>query len=828
MLEDLEEVDLGGKGWRVDEPARGKVLLVRILTSPLRLSHVQFVVEDRQGRGALLRVEGVPRGVNAEGLWPYGGVFAIPRPLASSCSTSTSSSGYFLRLSSPSPTSLIPLSPFHPILQRRQFPLHPPASSEHRHWLELAAQARNPVEALRAKADDAKKEGKWIHVREALTWAVEAVQGPSRDRIGGATAETRAALLADLAEAHIALALPSIARRYAQQALSSLFSPTSISSAPFAAPSFSAFQLEDRLGVLLARAELSLHHYDAALTALVPLSSSKPVNQLRSLARRLRDEQIAGPSPSRNRELFLRGNVAHLAPLSSFSPTNLCPEIDDSLDHLPPDWVHPSLSLSSLPGKNLSVTATAPIPAGTLLMLSRPLAASFPSREATSFTAGLNAWTRTLDPPSVVETAAQLGWRSGVEAAAGVTAKDGGVGEKVEELWAGADLGRVKEGQGGGVDKQRCEGAVTFNGFVVEDLCSAREPGRGAGDTAKEDEQDEAFFSPLAVYPASIDLPSSAPTSGDYRKAPGPSAINHSCVPSCSYTFLSIPTNSPSPSSGFLSTPTPLFLLRARRPLQPGEELTIDYVSCAHSSLEEREAKLDSPYGHGFTCACGVCDEERTAGRAKREKRATLEGEAWELADRLAGEKGATLARAQLLRLHRRAEQLYSEVEATYGPCPSHSVDASTVQLPRPPLYGPARLRSLLLSLRNRPTEALSSERQALEALGAVFEGDAGRKGCTESPLIMKEAPKVRDTDAVLSALWGAWVCQKEADKGGQGQVEWEIGVRSWLSLARQIEACQAGGAELFDLRFGGWIGRKGLPVEEILWRGDGGVETPR
>ncbi|GAA6015956.1 hypothetical protein JCM10207_006819 [Rhodosporidiobolus poonsookiae] len=772
QLDDLEVVDLSGDSLRCDDPAYGKLLPVRILTLPLRTSSVQFVVEDTHGRVAPVQLFGVPQRLDEgkEGLeawFPVGAVFGINHPHARSTRT-----GYALRTS---PALFTRLYPSSPVIASLPMPF-PPS----RHCLPhpLDALSNDPARLLEAGKRAAGEE-RWVGAKEALEWALAAL-GASEDVDD--KKKLRVEALSLLAEANLALGLPHSAKRNCVEALALLSADKAGASA--------GQEQRDALRIRLAAAQCALEAYAAALETLALVAAGSPWHEqaaaLKEQATLRRHEQKHGPSPSTLRGLFLSAQAATISP----SPPSTSAPFP-----LPASYVSPFLSLSALPTKGLGVLALSAIPRGELLMLSRPLAACpSPPLGRVAHTVGLNTATRTMDPPAVGGVAAEMGWRVAVErAGAGEEDEVGEMEREVRALWAGEQLRRVDDPTKGAMsadeERARVEGAVTFNGFVVEDLASAREPGApppsspspsssSAAQEQERDEEESAFTAPLALYPLRI-----GPGPG-----PGPSALNHSCVPNCSYTFLSPPFSPSSSATAY----APLFLLRARRPIAPGEELTIEYVSAAYSSLAEREAKCA---GHGFRCACLLCAEERAAGPAKRERRERGEARAWELADEARRVRDSGRAEERWVRrMLAEAERVRADIASTYAP---------SSPLPRPALYAPNRLLSLLRSL-DSPLRALDTaleaELAALSALGGVIDG-----------MEWIHPPACRDTDATLSVLECARVC-------------WVMGDESlcrYFHLARSLEAGQAG-AELFDLRFGGWVGRKGLPgrlLDEVVWR---------
>ncbi|KPV73054.1 uncharacterized protein RHOBADRAFT_55290 [Rhodotorula graminis WP1] len=346
---------------------------------------------------------------------------------------------------------------------------------------------------------------------------------------------------------------------------------------------------------------------------------------------------------------------------------------------------------------------------------------------------------------------------------------------------AAARAGRTAYCAGGvAADASRAEGAVTFNAFSVEDLASSLPGARPSASTANPDldhrpddpDDAEGFHSLTALYP------------------PLASALNHSCLPTASYTFLGT-----------------LFLLRTRVDLAEGDELTDSYAD-ATDPLDVRASKL-AP--HGFVCACALCGEERGAGERTRREREGLVRRLDEEEER--GREG----RAEL----ERVRGIKRALEGTYKRGGGGKEGGDERARVRPPLYSAARL--LAQRLVDSPggatpaqlREAVETEVEALRALGAEFEpgegggGGTGKKKAEEGArweaARMARPPLVGDTNAVLSALFIARVWR---DLGR------DEGTRHWIALAREIEAGQAG-VELFELRYGPFARRYGLDLEQ-------------
>ncbi|BGO95971.1 hypothetical protein NBRC10512_005444 [Rhodotorula toruloides] len=595
-----------------------------------------------------------------------------------------------------SPADLVRLYPSSPLLRDIDFRLSV------RHPLD----GKN-VDELKVAGNKAFKEGRWAAAKEAYEWALDSLPS-SADPSPSSLAPT---LHSNLALTLIRLDFPASALRAADAGLALLADSSS----------------DNPLGLkLIYRSSLALYalyRFTEALTRLDTLLEADPASSdalaLRTRCRTRLVEQQSGPSASTLRSLFLstRRTLASRKPLST-------PDIAN--------YLSPSLSIRPLPGRGNGLIALRPIKRGDLLMCLKPLAwagrIGAPMEEEEGrlrYTAGLNLWTEQQDPWAVVECSSEVVWKLGMEG------KEGREWSEVGELWAGDELGRA------GAEAEdlpsRVEGIVTFNGFHLEEISSPSPEG---------DAETDLFHAPTALYP---------------RHA---SALNHSCVPNVSYTFLST-----------------LFILRARTDIGEGEELVDSYVDAAEE-LEGREGKLR---GHGFVCECELCEEERSIGVEGRRRRQELVERAKKI-----GEEDLAIPGVQ-----ERLSALVAQLEATYSLCPPPRL--------RPALYVPLRLLSQSLALSSPSTGSLDSirtELRALAFLGARFDGDEGEERMVAPPLL-------RDMDGVLSALWIAreWKRLGSVDKS-----------RHWVALARDIEAGQAG-AEVFDLRYGEWAARQGLDL---------------
>lgn len=703
-------------------------------------------------------------------------------------------SGFHIRIDSPS--DLVRLFPSSPLLRSLPSPFpRPPA-----HF----SDGKSPS-ALKDAGNAAFKAGRWIKAREAYEWALAAIKsenGSDEDEGGlGATVRSNLALV------YLKLDLPSAARHVAQRALE-LLPPRDVALGHADGAPLALDPLRAKLLYRLSLAHYALESYPTCLETLSPLLALSPPDPLalalstRAHARTL--EAAQGPSPATLRALF------HSSPAA-------CSELDLA------DLASPLVGIRPSPtdptGRRRALVALAPIPRGTLLACLKPLVRGGGAEEAAArglkgFSAGLNVWTRGMEPWGVGECGSEVLWRAGDgvrgaggEGEGGERGADERAREAMRELWAGEELGRGSERNEAGVeaDPSRAEGIVTFNAFHVEDLASSLPGARSTSSSPSLDLDDdnsgqEGFHALTALYP------------------PLASALNHSCVPTASYTFL-----------------RSLFLLRARVDLAPGDELTDSYAD-ATDPLEVRAEKL-AP--HGFACGCELCAEERAAGEETRRERKRL---VRELDEGTTDDPGEELDRVRRVK---------RDLEATYA-AEDNGRRAGCV---RPPLYAPARLLAQRLADLPSPSqaqlrEAVQCEVDALRALGTVLEpreGDEQEDRRWERPR-MVEPPRVGDTNAVLSALFVARVWKTLGrDEGTRcaclslhGCAFLEAAdlmltgpsllallppcsllmrstpiispCRHWISLARDIEVGQAG-VELFELRYGDFARRHGLDL---------------
>ncbi|GAA5962702.1 hypothetical protein JCM3765_006171 [Sporobolomyces pararoseus] len=714
-LEELKPFSLSDKHIRIDEVAKGsfslpcrpfllttlanaqasqgRLLVCRVAALPARTASVQLVVEDSEGLVvpvSLFRVPSAFTSRDLEDIYSIGSVFAIKEPFIRS-----NRDGYYIRVESPS--DLARLFPNSPLLDS----LSSDFTSKHN----LSRRSGEDCKSIGNKAFQAQR---WHVAKEAYTWSLAIIPSSDPDSL---TTTLRATLLSNLALTNLKLSLPSSARLNCLSALQ-LF-PSSVFS-------FATTPLERKLLYRLSLALYSLENYNECISTLEPLgnpSTSSPstpdsdsINLLsRARSRLLEQTQATYDFPSLYRQAR-NGKGVQL----------------DVADYFARDAVE----VKQIKGKGKGLVAKRRIERGELLMVCKPVASagwsgsndaadrsktSGSERKTTQYLAGVNLWTKSEDPWPVNEVTSQLAWKT----AQGAEDLD----QLISDLWPGDEVARAGGGNFAG-DVSRLEGIVTFNGFRIEDLASSSVD-ITTGSQIDQQERDESFSPPTALYPSL------------------PSALNHSCLPNTSYTFISN-----------------LFILRARRDIGEGEELVISYLD-QKASLEEREVKTKK---HGFVCDCELCEEERKVGKVARRKREALRDQA----ERVTGGDDSRI---------RQFSKIKKELEETY----------TTQTTVRPVLYSVTRLLSRVYASQRRYQESIEVEKEGLEAVGAVFEETKD-----EDEIRLLSPPLLRDTDAVLSALWigKMWKAIGEKTKSS-----------AWSKVAREIERGQAG-QELFDSRY--------------------------
>ena len=623
---------------------------------------------------------------------------------------------------------------------------------------------------MKEAGDKAFATGRLVRAKEAYQLALDALQGDPLSTPTPSTSTStsksdddqlllRAKVHANLAQTLLRLELPGLAHRAAQAGLLVLES----SSSPHVTTTSTSSSLRIKL---LYRRALGLYRvgqYDLACQACEEgirrsIATNHPDNnsegEATALLERIKQRQLEaeqGPTAETLRSLWLSSVVEQQRrrAFPQSSPAGAA-EMD-----LPANWIDSSsISISPhIPGKQgHGLVALRPIKRGQLLMCCKPLASAgggggggaVSDQWRYRYTVGVNLWTRSEDPWAVREVVSQVLWRAALEDQGEGEGEGGGHGggkgslgrrgrtrEAIAPLWAGTQLGRCRdpdrdrlpEDDVDVVSPSKVEGAVTFNGFHLEDVTASssssavsRQSSLSTADGPDNDvdsdpDKDQLFHAPTALYP-------------EY-----PSALNHSCLSNCTYTFLSS-----------------VFLLRARVDIAQGEEMVDSYVDAA-DQLEVRAAKLAA---HGFECACPLCVEERQAGAKIRRRRV-------ELVRRAEEELGEPRRRIDLDELG----QIVSELEQTY-PATTHI---------RPALYTPLRLLSEALAAAavssgspDPQSDPIANELRALQSLGARFSTTGGPSEGLEE---LVEPPRVRDMDGVMSALWIAkeWRRRGEPEK---------------------------------------------------------------
>ncbi|GAA6020699.1 hypothetical protein JCM11491_000520 [Sporobolomyces phaffii] len=697
-LERLEPTTLSSGRIRVDEVAHGRCLVCRVITSPVRTASVQFVVQDSQNFVMPVSLFHVPASFDSRDLsdiYPIGASFAVKEPFVRS-----TRDGCYIRIEAPS--DLVRLYPKSPLLRS--------VSSSFSSTHALHGRTAEESKTVGNKAFQAKR---WHAAKEAYTWSLSILPDPDAVEPDRAGTTLRATLLSNLAATNLKLSLPSSAQRNCISALA-LF-PASATTCPSTA-------LERKLLYRLSLSYYALGDYStciSTLSALVPAAPNPNDSDAIDLTARARS-RLEGQLranydfPSLYRQARSGSNV----------------ELDVA-DYFARDAV----GVCPVKGKGRGLVARRAVQRGELLVVCKPVAwaGSLGSgREAggseaerneakrLQYLSGVNLWTESEDPWTVNEVIAQVAWK--------VAEGEGGVRDAVEDLWSGDETGRAEAGVNAANDVSRIEGVVTFNGFRIEDLVSSTQidPSSEVHPPSQTSEADLSS-PPTALYPSL------------------PSALNHSCLPNASYTFLSS-----------------VFILRARRDLDPGEEILISYLDQT-ASLEERQEKLGK---HGFVCRCALCNDEQSVGATIRREREILKKRAREsIAD-------GGLAIKQLVEWKAKMERTY---ETAPGPIPRI----------RSSLYPVTRLLSQAYASQGQYRDSITTEMEGLAALGATFDSSGGKVRLVHAPL-------VGDTDAVLSALWIAKMWRSVGDESMSSE---------WTAAAVDIERGQSG-VELFELRY--------------------------
>ncbi|GAA5992541.1 hypothetical protein JCM5350_008274 [Sporobolomyces pararoseus] len=513
-LEELKPFSLSDEHIRIDEVAKGRLLVCRVVALPVRTASVHLVVEDSRNLVVPLSLFRVPSGFNEQKLkdiYPVGACFAIKEPFIRS-----NREGYYIRVESPSDfMRLFPDSPLFNSL---------PSDFSSQHNL-----SRRSVEDCKSIGNKAFQAQRWHVAREAYSWSLAIL--PTSD-LDSPTTTLRATLLSNLALTNLKLSLPSSARLNCLSALH-LF-PSSVFSSP-------ATPLERKLLYRLSLSLYSLEKFADCISTLEPLTLNSTSTSC-----------LSPPDPdsvrllSRARSRLLEQTQASYDFSSMYRQAQNGKEVQlDVADYFARD----AFEVKQIKGKGKGLVAKRKIERGELLMVCKPVASAGSlksygveeklkqagsERKRTQFLAGVNLWTKTEDPWPVNEVISRIAWKA-------AEGEEGLLDHVARDLWPGDELGRVEGGNSLG-DVSKLEGIVTFNGFRIEDLASNSviPPTRSQVDQRQED---DTFSPPTALYPSLS------------------SSLNHSCLPNTSYTFLST-----------------LFILRTRRNIVEGEELVISYL----------------------------------------------------------------------------------------------------------------------------------------------------------------------------------------------------------------------------------------------------------
>ncbi|GAA5870529.1 hypothetical protein JCM1840_004792 [Sporobolomyces johnsonii] len=698
-LDQLQRIDLSGKGSKCDEVAKAKVLVCRIVAAPVRTASVQFVVEDLAGRVAPVSLFHFPARFDAKDLnelFPIGAYFAVKEPFFRS-----NHDGYYIRIESPS--DLVRLYPSSLLLRSLAFPSSPshPCTS------------KSP-DALKSLGNSAFQNQRYYAALEAYTWALDSLGlsllalpfSPyaisvfvARKGKDAANLTLCATLISNLIATLIKLSLVRAVPRLFRIAMGILYTGVPSASSPiYADPrqcaSDPTLALRRKLMYRAGLAQYAQREWGECIMMVYPLCDPMQGDDERPP---LLDKDAQALHERANERMREQGQGAYDWP-KLFAQAQRGEELDVA-DYVAKDAVE----VKELEGRGRGLVAKRRIERGELLLVSQPLASAGrlgaqtkSVQERLQYTTGGNLWTETRDPWAVHEVVAELAWRIAMEEEA-VPGPPGQLPETlnkvVSNLWAGEELERADGDVSAGADSSRLEGIVTFNGFHVEDLAASP-----VGASPPSDEKTDHFHAPTALYPSF------------------PSSLNHSCLPNTSYTFLST-----------------LFVLRARTTIEAGEELVDSYVD-GMEPLEGREGKLKK---HGFVCGCGLCVEERTVGEEVRRRRREAAAELEEI-------KEPEKEREVVERLKQAIEATY---EATGGP------DSTPRRRIRPALYSATRLLAQAHASRGEFEKAIECEVEGLEALGAVVSP-------TEERVKLVEPPLLGDTNAVLSALFIAKMCK--------------------------------------------------------------------
>ncbi|CAO1625986.1 unnamed protein product [Parajaminaea phylloscopi] len=329
--------------------------------------------------------------------------------------------------------------------------------------------------------------------------------------------------------------------------------------------------------------------------------ASPSVTQKLADAHEREKEASTGPSGCATSE---RVYFAHLA-----SP---CPRIQLA------DWLSPKLRVQDIPNAGRGLVTTAPVSAGTPLLMAKSRGSSFPLDEpfercpilrcdfengvmstTTQVMATTNLIHSMIDRPELTQEILGLTAGPGTSDSPWVKA---GHFEKAEPSLTSEGSGQLltidRIGPKGGINALYVDEVLRHNAF-------------GPGMVRKQGSQEESSNQPSL---SSRRVASAPGTSTSFPRAlqqklardppsaftrstqphPLPAILNHSCLPNVSSVFLG-----------------DVVITRALRDLQQGEEIGHEYVR-GGVDYATRQSTLSK---HGFICACSLCDLDRADGQ---------------------------------------------------------------------------------------------------------------------------------------------------------------------------------------------------------------------
>lgn len=508
-------------------------MICRIVSSDvLRLASVQFVVEDIEGNVGPVNLYNLPSGsptsLYAKGEY-FGGstlvleslrlltwlpfISAIKEPDVRSSSL-LSSPSFIIRIDSP--TDLVRLSPRSALLA---------------HWSTTKGPSTS-LSAHKSKGNEYFKQGSWLEAFASYTKGLEA----------GGKGEDVVALRSNRAQTLLNLNRPGAALRDCTSALLDPFLSHQNNNAKVSS-------LRQKILYRSGLAEYRLGRYSQAFSRLEFLLKLIP-NDTTAL-------ELLDRTKSRIQE-SVTGIFDWPSLFSTKEPLDIADYVGSMITHI------------NIEGKGRGLVATRDIEPGELLLVSKPLASSKGTPDATKFLVGINMFTKTMDPypqtnlvPLLIEKMID----------------DPAVIPLVFDLHPGAsfylngfDYGATRAVDEEGFDISRLEGITTFNSFHPEALVESE---------TLEEEKENQVHSPSAIY--------------HY-----PSFMNHSCVGNVSYSFIQ-----------------DVLFMRCRLPIKKGRELVDTYVE----AVLPLESRKDTFRKHNFVCKCELCTLDEADGKKARELR---------------------------------------------------------------------------------------------------------------------------------------------------------------------------------------------------------------